>query len=99
QEILRRFNMYQPAVMVRALRSLVDKEITDKTEGRYEIVDLFFKRWIRMRFSGAGAPRCQCHWGDTNRRLGARLRRRGSRGLKVLRGVRPRKDGASNEAH
>jgi AAA+ ATPase superfamily predicted ATPase len=50
-EMLRRFNMSQPAVMIRALKSLVDKDIVDKEDGRYGIIDLFFKRWIRTFIS------------------------------------------------
>lgn len=50
-EALRRFNISQPAVMVRALKSLIHKDLVDKEEGRYEIVDLFFKRWIRKYIS------------------------------------------------
>lgn len=47
QEMLRRFGMSQPAVMLRALNSLMEKDLVDKADGRYETVDLFFKRWIR----------------------------------------------------
>jgi DNA-binding MarR family transcriptional regulator len=50
-EALKRFKMSQPAVMVRALKSLMDKELVDKEDGRYEIVDLFFKRWVRRYIS------------------------------------------------
>jgi AAA+ ATPase superfamily predicted ATPase len=50
-EALRRFNMSQPAIMVRALKSLIDKDLVDKEEGRYEIVDLFFKKWIKKYIS------------------------------------------------
>jgi uncharacterized protein len=46
-DLLRKLNMSQPSVMLRALNSLVDKDLVDKEDGRYEIVDLFFKRWIR----------------------------------------------------
>jgi AAA+ ATPase superfamily predicted ATPase len=45
-EILQRFGMSQPAVMMRALNSLVEKDLVDKGNGRYEIIDVFFKRWI-----------------------------------------------------
>ena len=51
QEMLRRFNISQPAVMIRALKSLVDKDLVDKDNGRYEIIDLFFKRWIKTCIS------------------------------------------------
>jgi hypothetical protein len=50
-EILRRFNISQPAVMLRALRSLVDKDLVDREGGRYDIIDLFFKRWIKTYIS------------------------------------------------
>ncbi len=50
-EMLRRFNMSQPSVMIRALKSLVGKDLVDKEDGRYQIVDLFFKRWIRTFIS------------------------------------------------
>ena len=50
-EILRRSNISQPAVMIRALKSLVDKDLVDKANGRYEIIDLFFKRWIKTSMS------------------------------------------------
>ena len=50
-EILRRFNISQPSVMIRALKSLVDKDLVDRANGRYEIIDLFFKRWIKTAIS------------------------------------------------
>jgi hypothetical protein len=50
-EILRRFNISQPAVMLRALGSLVDKDLVDREGGRYDIIDLFFKRWIKTYIS------------------------------------------------
>ncbi|MBW2066615.1 MAG: ATP-binding protein [Deltaproteobacteria bacterium] len=50
-EALRKFKITQPSVMVRALKSLIQKDIVDKEEGRYEILDLFFKRWIRKYIS------------------------------------------------
>jgi AAA+ ATPase superfamily predicted ATPase len=50
-EILRRSNISQPAVMIRALKSLVDKDLVDKANGQYEIIDLFFKRWIKTSMS------------------------------------------------
>ena len=46
-ETLRKHGMSQPAVMMRALNSLINKELVDKESGRYEIVDVFFKKWIR----------------------------------------------------
>jgi AAA+ ATPase superfamily predicted ATPase len=54
-EILRRSNISQPAVMIRALKSLVDKDLVDKANGQYEIIDLFFKRWIKTSMS-LGSP-------------------------------------------
>jgi AAA+ ATPase superfamily predicted ATPase len=50
-EILRRSNISQPAVMIRALKSLIDKDLVDKANGQYEIIDLFFKRWIKTSMS------------------------------------------------
>jgi AAA+ ATPase superfamily predicted ATPase len=50
-EILRRFNISQPAVMIRALRSLVDKDLVDREGSQYSIIDLFFKRWIKTCIS------------------------------------------------
>ena len=50
-EILRRFNISQPAVMLRALGSLVNKDLVDREGGRYDIIDLFFKRWIKTYIS------------------------------------------------
>lgn len=50
-EMLGRFGMSQPAVMLRALNSLREKDLVDKEAGQYEIVDLFFKRWIRTYIS------------------------------------------------
>jgi len=50
-EILRRFNISQPAVMIRALGSLVNKDLVDREGGRYDIIDLFFKRWIKTYIS------------------------------------------------
>jgi DNA-binding MarR family transcriptional regulator len=50
-EALKAFKMSQPAVMVRALKGLIDKDLVDKEEGRYEIIDLFFKRWVRRYIS------------------------------------------------
>jgi hypothetical protein len=50
-EILRRFGMSQAAVMMRALNSLVEKDLVDKGNGRYEIIDVFFKRWISTYIS------------------------------------------------
>jgi hypothetical protein len=43
--------MSQPAVMMRALNSLVEKDLVDKEEGSYQIIDVFFKRWIRTYIS------------------------------------------------
>lgn len=51
QEMLRRFKISQPAVMDRALKSLVAKDLVDKADGRYQIIDLFFKRWIKTHIS------------------------------------------------
>ena len=50
-EILRRFNISQPAVMIRALGSLVNKDLVDREGRRYDIIDLFFKRWIKTYIS------------------------------------------------
>jgi DNA-binding MarR family transcriptional regulator len=50
-EILRRFNISQPAVMIRALKSLIEKDLVDKEGRNYEIIDLFFKRWIKTYIS------------------------------------------------
>jgi len=50
-EMLRRFNISQPAVMIRALKSLMDKDLVDRENGQYGIIDLFFKRWIRTSIS------------------------------------------------
>ena len=50
-EMLKKFNISQPAVLIRALKSLMDKDLIDKEEGRYEIADLFFKRWTRTYIS------------------------------------------------
>ena len=46
-EMLRRFNISQPAVMIRAVKSLMDKDLVDRENGKYGIIDLFFKRWIK----------------------------------------------------
>ncbi len=37
--------------MIRPLKSLVDKDLVDRANGRYEIIDLFFKRWIKTAIS------------------------------------------------
>ena len=37
--------------LIRALKSLVDKDLVDKADGQYEIIDLFFKRWIKTSMS------------------------------------------------
>jgi len=59
-EMLRRFNISQPAVMIRALKSLVnkvyiprnrDEDLVDREGRRYEIIDLFFNRWIKTYIS------------------------------------------------
>jgi AAA+ ATPase superfamily predicted ATPase len=50
-ETLQRFGMSQPAVMMRALNSLAEKDLVDKENGRYEIIDVFFKRWISTYIS------------------------------------------------
>jgi len=50
-EALQRFGMSQPAVMMRALNSLVEKDLVDKEDGSYQIIDVFFKRWIRTYIS------------------------------------------------
>ncbi len=55
-EMLRRFNISQPAVMIRALKSLVDKDLVDREGKRYEIIDLFFKRWIKTYISMNSQP-------------------------------------------
>jgi hypothetical protein len=50
-EALQRFGMSQPAVMMRALNSLLEKDFVDKENGAYEIIDVFFKRWVRTYIS------------------------------------------------
>jgi len=55
-EMLRRFGMSQPAIMIRALKSLIGKDLVDKEEGGYEIVDLFFRKWIRSYISQSRQP-------------------------------------------
>ena len=50
-EALQRFGMSQPAVMMRALNSLLEKDLVDKENGNYQITDVFFKRWIRTYIS------------------------------------------------
>jgi AAA+ ATPase superfamily predicted ATPase len=50
-ESLQRFGMSQPAVMMRALNSLLEKDLVDKERGTYQIIDVFFKRWIRNYIS------------------------------------------------
>jgi uncharacterized protein len=52
-EALQRFGMSQPAVMMRALNSLLEKDLVDKENGNYQITDVFFKRWIRIYISQA----------------------------------------------
>jgi len=37
--------------MIRALRSLVDKDLVDREGSQYSIIDLFFKRWIKTCIS------------------------------------------------
>lgn len=51
-EALTKFGISQPSVMIRALSSLVDKDLVDKEKGYYEIIDVFFKQWIRRYISG-----------------------------------------------
>lgn len=51
-ETLGRFGISQPSVMIRALKSLIDKDLVDKEKGAYEIIDIFFKQWIRRYISG-----------------------------------------------
>ena len=50
-EALQRFGMSQPTVMMRALNSLLEKDLVDKESGDYQIIDVFFKRWIRNYIS------------------------------------------------
>lgn len=50
-EALQRFGMSQPAVMMRALNSLLEKDLVDKENGNYQITDVFFKRWIKIYIS------------------------------------------------
>jgi hypothetical protein len=50
-EALQRFGMSQPAVMMRALNSLLEKDFVDKENRAYEIIDVFFKRWVRTYIS------------------------------------------------
>jgi hypothetical protein len=52
-EALQRFGMSQPAVMMRALNSLLEKDLVYKENGNYQITDVFFKRWIRIYISQA----------------------------------------------
>jgi hypothetical protein len=51
-EALSRFGISQPSVMIRALRSLIEKNLVDKEKGFYEIIDIFFKQWIRRYIAG-----------------------------------------------
>jgi hypothetical protein len=55
-EALARFGMSQPSVMMRALKSLVEKDLVDKEKNSYEIVDIFFRHWIRRFSSGGQSP-------------------------------------------
>jgi hypothetical protein len=50
-EMLRGFAISRPSVIIRALKILVYKDPVDREGGRYEIIDLFFKRWIRTYIS------------------------------------------------
>jgi AAA+ ATPase superfamily predicted ATPase len=50
-DLLRRFGMSQPSVMRRALKSLVEKDLVDQEGSKYEIPDLFMRRWIRKYIS------------------------------------------------
>ena len=54
-EALARFGISQPSVMIRALKSLIDKDLVDKEKGSYEIIDIFFKQWIRRYIAGSEA--------------------------------------------
>lgn len=55
-EALARFGISQPSVMIRALRSLIDKDLVDKEKGLYGIIDIFFKQWISRYISGPQSP-------------------------------------------
>jgi AAA+ ATPase superfamily predicted ATPase len=55
-EALAKFGISQPSVMIRALRSLIDKDLVDKEKGSYEIIDIFFKKWIRRYISEPQSP-------------------------------------------
>jgi len=46
-EVISRFGMSQPSVMRRALKSLLEKDLVDQEGSKYEIPDLFMRRWIR----------------------------------------------------
>jgi hypothetical protein len=50
-EVLRKFGMSQPSVMRRALQSLLEKDLADQKGSKYEISDLFMKRWIKEYIS------------------------------------------------
>jgi len=45
-DLINRFGLGTPSSLQLSLKSLVDKELVDKENDKYSIVDLFFKKWI-----------------------------------------------------
>lgn len=46
-EFLNRYNLGSASGIQKALRALIEKDVLDRENGKYLIVDIFFKRWIR----------------------------------------------------
>ncbi|MFH1847105.1 MAG: ATP-binding protein [Candidatus Omnitrophota bacterium] len=48
-EVINRFGLGAPSSLQRSLKSLIDKDLVDKENDKYTIIDLFFKKWINKK--------------------------------------------------
>ena len=52
-DVISQYGLASAPSFRKALNGLVDKSLVDREKDRYAIMDLFFKKWIRIHFPGA----------------------------------------------
>jgi hypothetical protein len=50
-EFLIRYNLGSLSSVQRSLSSLIEKDIVDKEEDKYSLIDIFFKKWIEKKYT------------------------------------------------
>jgi len=49
-DFIRRYNLSSPSSVQKAIKTLIEKEIIERTNSTYTISDLFFKHWLKREF-------------------------------------------------